>query len=212
MRIMSMFAAATLVAAAVLVAPDAFAQRRGQASNVVVINYERVVAESALGRDMTTKLQGVRAQIQAEAQTMQPEGQAIETERQRLATATRSLTPDQIRASSTWNPQFEALAQRLETYQRRGAQLQGDLECSQLIALREFDTQVSPVVRSVMEQRGAGVVLDSRNIQMTLPEFDITTAVIQALDGNQATRTSSAVRRPVTECQAQAPAAPPPAQ
>ncbi|MBX3510329.1 MAG: OmpH family outer membrane protein [Hyphomonadaceae bacterium] len=214
MRMIASFAAAALVAVAVFAAPEASAQRRGQqASNVVVINYERVVTESALGRDMTAKLQQVRTQVQAEAQTLAPEGQSIEAERQRLATATRSLTPDQIRNSSTWNPQFEALGQRVEAFQRRGAQLQGDFECTQLISLRDFDRQVSPVVRQVMEQRGAGVVLDARNIQMTLPEFDITTAVIQALDGNAATRTSTVARHGVAECQAQAPAAQqPPAQ
>jgi len=157
---------------------------------------------------MAAKLQQVATQVQAEAQAMQPEGQAIDTERQRLATATRSLTPDQIRASSTWNPQFEALGQRLEAFQRRGAQLQGDFDCSRMIALRDFDRQVSPIVRSVMESRGAGVVLDSRNIQMSLPDYDITTLVIQQLDQNAATRTSSVSRRPYTECQPQQAAAP----
>jgi len=201
---MSSVAAAAILAAAVVVAPDALAQRRGNNQpGVVVINYERVLTESALGRDMAAKLQTVRTAVQTEAQSLAPEGQSIEQERQRLATATRNMTPEQIRNSTTYGPQFQALAERVQQFQTRGQTLQGDMECSQLIALREFDRLVTPVVRSAMEARSAGVVLDSRNIQLASPDLDITTTVIQQLDQNEATRTANVTRRPVAECQAQ---------
>lgn len=208
MRVMSSICAAALVAVAVIAAPTAEAQRgrNNQATTVVVIDYQRVLAESALGRDIQSKLGTVRTQITAEAQTLQGEQQSIEAESQRLQAGTRNMTPEQIRNSTTWGPQYQSLAQRVEAFQRRGQSLQGDMECSQLIALRDFDTAISPVVRRVMEERGAGVVLDSRNVQMTLPAFDITTIVIQQLDQDAATRTSNVVRRPVTECAGQAPA------
>lgn len=214
MRVLSSICAAALVAAAVVAAPEASAQRgrNNQATTVVVIDYQRVLAESALGRDIQTRLQTVRTEIATEAQTLQPEQQAIEQESQRLQAGTRNMSPEQIRNSTTWGPQYQALAQRVEAFQRRGQGLQGDLECTQAIALRDFDTAISPIVRSVMEQRGAGVVLDSRNVQLTLPAYDITTTVIQQLDQNAATRTSNVTRRPVAECaalmqQGQAPAA-----
>ncbi len=215
MRVLSSICAAALIAAAVIAAPEAEAQRgrnNDQATSVVVINYNRVLAESALGRDIQARLATVRTEVQTEAQSLAPEGQSIEAERTRLQTATRSMTPDQIRASTTYAPQFQSLAERLQAFQVRSQTLQGDLECTQAIALRDFDTAISPVVRSIMEQRGAGVVLDANNVQMTLPAFDITTIVIQQLDQNAATRTSNVTRRPVAECaalmqQGQAPAA-----
>jgi Skp family chaperone for outer membrane proteins len=196
--------AVAAIAAAVALSPDASAQRRGQATSVVVVNYQRVVAESALGRDMAAKLQQVRTEVAAEAQTLGPEGQSIEQERQRLATATRNMTPDQVRNSTTYAPQFQALQERLEQYERRGRALQGDFECTQMIALRDFNQTVSPVVRSTMEARGAGVVLDAGNIQFVQPEFDVTSTVIQQLDQNN--RTMNVTRRQVAECQQQAPA------
>lgn len=212
MRLVSSICAAAIVAVAVVAAPDALAQRNrnnnAQATTVVVVDYNRLLAESAMGRDMQAKLQQVRTQVTSEAQSLSPEGQSIEAERQRLATATRSMTPDQIRNSSTYGPQFQSLAERLEAFQRRGQSLQGDLECTQLVALRDFDRSVSPIVRSVMESRGAGVVLDARNVQLTLPAFDITNIIIQQLDQNEATRTAAVSRRPVSECAAAASAAP----
>jgi Skp family chaperone for outer membrane proteins len=207
---MSAMCAVAAIAAAVALTPDASAQRRNsQATTVVVVNYQRVLAESAIGRDMAAKLQQVRTEVQTEAQTLTPEGQSIEQERQRLATATRNMSPDQIRNSSTYAPQFQALQERLQTFERRGRGLQADLECTQAIALRDFNQTVSPVVRSAMESRGAGVVLDASNIQWVQPEFDVTTTVIQQLDQNN--RTMNISRRPFAECQAQAPA-PAPAQ
>jgi Skp family chaperone for outer membrane proteins len=212
MRLLSTVCAVVVAAAAFALPPDALAQRRGQATTVVVINYQRVLSESALGRDMAAKLQTVRQQVAQEAQSLAPEGQSIEQERQRLTAGTRNMTAEQIRNSSTWAPQFDALAQRLQQFQRRSQTLQGDFECSQLIALRDFDRLVSPIVRNVMEQRGAGAVLEASNIQLVLPEYDITNTVIQQLDQNAATRTSSAARHAVTECAAQQQTTAPPAQ
>jgi len=203
---------AAAVAAAAITTP-AFAQRnRGQAATVVALNYQRVLAESALGRDMSAKLQQVRTQVGTEAQALAPERQSIEQEQARLRQATRNLSEEQIRNSSTYAPQFQALAQRLQQFQARGAALQGDLECTQLIALRDFERQVTPVVRSVVEARGAGVVVDSGNVQLVLPQYDITQTVIEQLDQNPATRTANVSRRPVSECSAQQQPAQAPAQ
>jgi Skp family chaperone for outer membrane proteins len=107
------------------------------------------------------------------------------------------MTAEQIRSNSSMNSQFEALQTRIEQFQRRQAGLQGDMECSQALALRDFNNQVSPIVRSAMEARGAGVVLDAGNIQFVSPQYDITSTVIQQLD--QASRTSSAARRQLSE-------------
>jgi Skp family chaperone for outer membrane proteins len=208
MRLMSAIAAAAVVtAAAVTMAPEASAQRnRDQATTVVVVNYQRVLAESALGRDMAAKLQQIRTQIQTEANGLAPEGQSIEQERARLQQASRNMTAEQIRNNSNLNSQFEALQTRIQQFQVRQGTLQGDLECSQAFALRDFQSQASPVVRSAMEARGAGVVLDSGSIQFVTPTYDITTTVIQQLD--QAARTSNTTRHALSECQGQAGAAP----
>lgn len=204
MRLLSAIAAAAVVtAAAVTMAPEAMAQRnRDQATTVVVVNYQRVMAESALGRDMAAKLQQIRTQIQGEASALAPEQQSIEQERARLAQASRNMTPEQIRANSNMNSQFEALQTRIQQFQARSGSLQGDLECSQAFAIREFQGQASPIVRSAMEARGAGVVLDAGSIQFVSPTYDITTTVIQQLD--QAVRTSNTTRHPIAECQGQA--------
>jgi Skp family chaperone for outer membrane proteins len=201
MRLLNIAFAAAIAAAALVVTPEALAQRnRGQSTTAIVVNYQRVAAESALGRDMQAKLQQIRAQIAAEAQALQPEGAAIEAERQRLSQLTRNMSAEQIQNNS----QVQTFNQRLQAFQQRTGSLQGDLECTQIFAVREFQRVVQPVVRSIMEQRGAGIVIDSASTQYVAPEFDVTTTVVQQLDQNQSTRTLNVTRHGVAECQTQA--------
>jgi Skp family chaperone for outer membrane proteins len=206
MRVMSAMCAVAAIAAAVALTPDASAQRRGQATTVVVVNYQRVLAESALGRDMAAKLQQVRQQVATEAQTLQPESESIEQERQRLQRAVGNRSVEQVRNDANLSSQFQALQTRVEQFQRRGQSLQGDFECTQAMALRDFNQTVSPIVRSTMESRGAGVVLDASNIQWVQPEFDVTSTVIQQLDQNH--RTMNVARHALAECQGSAAPAP----
>lgn len=207
MRVITSVAAAALIAAAFLAAPDAQAQRRGATTGgVVVVNYQRIAAESAIGQDMSNKLRGVASQIQQERVALNPEGQAIEQEGQRLGAATRSMTPEQARNHATHGPALRALETRVQQFQQRTGALQGDLECTQALTLREFDGQVRPIIRAEMERRGANIVLDSSNVLIGQPDADVTDAVIRALDGNQATRVANVSRRPLSQCQQQQPA------
>lgn len=211
MRVVSLISAAAFAVAAFAVSSDALAQRnRGnnQSTTALVINYQRVAAESVLGRDLQAKLGALRQQFGTEAQALQPEQQSLEQEAARLQTTTRNMTQEQIRA----NAAVQQFAQRRQQFDARAGGLRGDMECSQFIALRDFDRQVGPVVQSVMQSRGAGIVIDASNVTQSDPNFDITTTVIQQLDQNQNTRVANVARHAASECQAQQPAAQPPAQ
>lgn len=197
MRLMSTVCAIAVAATAFAPAPDAFAQRRGQGASVVAVNYQRVLSESALGRDLQTKLNQVRTTIGGEAQGLAPEAQSIETEARRLQQSLRNLNQQQLAS----NPEVQALAQRQQQLSVRQQTLQGDYECTQLIALRDVRTQIMPIVRAIMEQRNAGIVVDFNQALEVSTEFDITTTVIQQLDQNAATRTANVSRRPMSECQ-----------
>lgn len=206
MRLMNFACAAALAVAALGTSTAAFAQRGHGGTTVIVVNFQRVVSESALGRDLTTKLQAIQQQVTQEAQALAPEQQAIQEEQQRLATAARNMTADQIRASATLAPQFQALQTRMQQFQQRGQALQGDFECTQLIAFRDYDHTLSPIVRTIMTGQGAGAVLNAANVQTVDPQFDVTNTVIQQLDA--ASRTATVARHAGTECASQQGAAP----
>jgi outer membrane protein len=211
MRVVSLFSAAALAVAAVAVSSDAMAQRNrgGQSTTAVVINYARVAQDSALGRDMQAKLAALRQQFAAEEQALGPEAQSIQQEANRLQQASRNMTPQQVQANTTLAPQFQQFAQRRQQFEGRAAQIRGDQECSGLIAMRDFQNQLEPIVRQVMQARGAGIVIDSTNVSLSSPEYDITSAVVAQLDQTPNTRVANVARHSYTECQApQAGAAP----
>jgi len=197
MRVLN-FTAAVAVAA-ILATPVAVAQQRG--GSVVVVNYQRVLAESAMGRDMQTKLTTIGQQLQQEDTALNPEGQAIQTEEQRLETASRGKTPQQIQADPTLAPQWQALQTRAQAFQQRKQALQGDAQCTRLMAIHDFENAARPVLRTTMTARGAAVVLDSNNTLLSDPGADATTTVIQALDQNAATRTVNVSLHRMAECQ-----------
>jgi outer membrane protein len=203
MRFLSTVGAVALAVTAVAMSPEASAQRNNnRATTVVVFDYQRVLAESTAGRGVAASLQSIAQQIQQETQALAPEVQSLQEEQRRIEQLVRNMTPEQRRDNS----QVQAFAQRYQQVQGRRAQLEGDFECTRIIALRTFDEQISPVVRQVMEGRGAGVVLDSNATQMHSPQFDVTTEILERI--NQSVPSVTVTRRPYTECMpAQAPAA-----
>jgi Skp family chaperone for outer membrane proteins len=197
MRVVNL--AAAVAAAALLAAPAAVAQQRG--GSVVVVNYQRVMTESVMGRDMQTRLGTIGNQLQQEDTALNPEGQAIQNEEQRLETASRGKTPAQIQADPTLGPQWTALQNRAQQFQQRKQALQGDAQCTRFMALRDFENAARPTLRAQMTARGAAVVVDSSNALLADPSADVTTAVIQALDQGQSTRSLNVALHRVTECQ-----------
>jgi outer membrane protein len=196
MRLMKTMCAVAVAAAAIAMAPDASAQRN-RATTVVVFDYQRVLAESTAGRGVAAALTTIGQQIAQEAQALGPELQSLQQEQQRIEQLTRNMTPEQRRDNS----QVQAFAQRYQQLQGRRAQLDGDFECTRAVALRTFDQQISPVVRQVMEARGAGVVLDSNATQLHSPQFDVTNEVLERV--NQSVPSVSVTRRPYSECMPQ---------
>lgn len=195
----------TALAVVALVATPAMAQRNrgggGQSTTVIVVNSARVLTDTALGRDMAAKLTTIRQQIGTEIQALAPEQQAIEAEQASLGQATRGMTPEQVRNNASLAGRIQALQTRMQAFQTRQQSLQGDFECSRALAIRDFERQVTPIVRQIMEQRGAGVVLDAAQVQVVADGFDITQAVVAQVDATA--RTANVARHAVTECQAQ---------
>lgn len=184
MRFTTPFIAAALMAAATLLAaPAASAQ---QAASVVVLDYQRVIATSDVGRDMTTRLGQIQQQMQSE---LQPEAEAIERERQSLAQAMSGLTPEQMRA----DPRVAQMQQRLEQFRERQVTAARDLDYTRQATLLDFNRQITPIVQEVVQSYGAGVALDTAAVQLVLPGADVTERVVERL--NQRLRTINVSRQ-----------------
>jgi|CXWL01.1.fsa_nt_gi Skp family chaperone for outer membrane proteins len=194
MRFLKYFAVAVSVAVAFAAAPEASAQRNrnnnAQAASVIVIDYQRIVESTDVGRHMTTQLTQIGQQMQAE---LGPDAQSIQTEQQSLAQAAQGMTPEQVRRNASLNSRVEAFEQRVEQFRARQQSLARDMEYTRQMTLNDFNTQITPIVREVMEARGAGIVMEAQGVNLMQPNVNATDDVVQRL--NQRLRTITVTRQ-----------------
>lgn len=201
MRFLKPILAAAAVATVLSAAPVAMAQRGGN-NGVMVLNYQRVIESSDIGRDMSTKLNQIGQQIQGE---LQPDAQSIEAEQQSIQQATQGMNEEQVRRNSALTQRVEAFAQRVNAFRQRQVGLSRDLEYTRQVTLNDFNQQITPIVREVMEARNAGVVLDASTVQLAQPNVDATDDVVQRLNQRLRTMNVSRQQAPAPQ-QQQAPA------
>lgn len=207
MRLFQTLLAAVALASVVGIAPAALAQRGGgQSGAAIVVDTGRLIQTSDVGRDMTSKLQAIYQQMQGE---VAPEAQAIQTEEQAIQTAAHGMTGAQVAANPTLTARINALQQREQTFQNRLESLQRDFQYTQQTTIQSFTTQITPIVREVMEGRGAAVAVSSQAVIAATPTVDATDDVIARL--NQRLRTIAVTRQaaPAEQGPAAAAAAPP---
>jgi Skp family chaperone for outer membrane proteins len=198
-------AAAAAIAALGTAAPTALAQAPAQAATVIVLNYEQLVRTSVAGRDLQAKLAQIRTAAENE---LQPEATAIETERQRIATATQGMNEEQVRANTVLMSQIQALSTRADAWQQRRTGIAHDLQCTEQTAVAHFNELITPTVRQVMTERGAGIVIDRQAANLVLPDFDATSRVLSLID--QSVRSVGDIARtPASTCEGPAQGAAP---
>lgn len=211
MRLFQSILAAVALASVVSIAPAAFAQRGGsQAGTAIVVNTGRLIATSDVGRDMTSKLNAIQQQM---AQELAPERTRIQTEGQSLQAATANMTPAQIQANAALAGRINAFQQMTQQFQAHAESLSNDFEYTQQMTIQDFMTQITPIVREVMEARSASVVVASSAVITSAPTVDATDDVVARL--NQRLRTINVTRQSAPQeqpgPQPAAPAAAPPA-
>jgi len=162
---------------------------------VCIMDSNRVIQTSAVGRAVAARLQQLGQQVRAE---LQPQQTAIETEARTLDTQRATLQPAQLQQRGG------ALQTRYATFQQL-AEIRGrELQATEQVAIRRVGTEMQPVVNQVYGQRGCGLLLDRNSVIAANPAMDISDAVIQGLNARIQTFTFERERAPA---QGAAPAA-----
>jgi outer membrane protein len=144
------------------------------APKILVINRGQILQFSKVGQDIARQVQGyanqAKADMTAQSRALQAEGQALQ---QQVAI----LAPD---AKQKKIDAFQAKEQALQiNAQRKEAQIQGGLDEAQ----RTVAGVLEPILNSLMQQRGANLILDkSAVVFANSAAFDITQAAIEQLN------------------------------
>ena len=167
-------AAPTVLRAQDTAQPEAQSQTRIEIqSPVLVIDQDRLFAETRLG---TRTLDA----LEAKAQELASENQRIEAEliaRERELTELRPKTPaEDFRALAD---EFDARVELIREEQDEKAR---DLNRSRDEARQQFFQNVAGIISEIVRDKGAVVVLDRRDVFLSADRIDITDEAIQRVN------------------------------
>lgn len=190
-RFTSIFAAVSLAAmSAIAVAPVAAAQ----AAKVVVIDQARIMRDSAAGKDIVQKISTIEQAMESE---LQPQATAIQTDQQTLTPKLEGKNVNDIRADPALAAEVNAFVGKTQQFENARQVRGAELNLTERKAWSDFFAALRPVLREVVEEQGADIVLDRQEVVYAGPTVDITADVISKLDA--ATPTIQVVRQALPE-------------
>jgi outer membrane protein len=163
---------------------------------ICVVNTDRILVESAVGKAATARLQQlgnvVRAELTAEQDALVKDATAFQTARATLA-------QDAI------DKRDADLQVRNNALQRKADQRQRELQATQQKAFSRIATELEPVEIQVYQQRQCSLLLAAEAVTASNPAMDITPTVITALNSRISTLTFERERLDPAPATAQAP-------
>lgn len=144
-------------------------------SAIIVVDMDRVGAESAAGKSGQTQLKAKLDSLQARGKTLADQLRG-EEETLLKARQANSMAPDA----------FQAKVKDLQTKQNNARTELGnreqELQRSQGFVRQQIFNAVGPIIQAVMRERGASIVLARDAALAVTPTLDVTAEVIRRLD------------------------------
>jgi Skp family chaperone for outer membrane proteins len=172
------FKAATVSAITLFASATAFAQTK-----VVVVDTAKVYNESAVGqhieRQINTMANATKSQLEVKSGPVQTRGKS-------LITQMDGKTREQIASDPALVSQLQKQQKDEMQIQQEAAVAQQEIQYAKLKAVQLVDAKVSSIVRKLVEEQGADIVLDRANV-IYGAGADITATVISRLNAEMTT-------------------------
>lgn len=174
---------ATLITSAAISFATLAAPTLAFAAEILVVDYNRVFRDSLSGKDAQNKL---RALGETVARELQPEADAARADQQSLATRFQGKTEQQATEELQKDPAlrktYETAAKKIEAFTQKQQLRQQELQETERRAVAAVLKGTEPILRELLAEKKASVVLESAGALVAAPTADITTEVISRLD------------------------------
>jgi len=177
-RLKTLFAALALAITTPLALASAAA---AQGTTAVVIDRNQIFAQSSAGRDIITKIQGIETTMQGE---LKPTADQLAVEGPAIEAKTQGRTRESILADATLKGEVEAYARKANDFNRRRQIAAQELALTERKALADFNAALVPVLRDVVAERSANLILDKSQVVFVDDPTDVTASVIAKLDAS----------------------------
>ena len=173
---------ALIFAAAAVSAPDAEAQ----ATKVVVIDQNRIMRDSAGGKDIISKVNAIEQNIQSE---LQPTSASLQTEGQSIQAKTANMSMEAIAADEALRTEVEDYARKVQEFNRKRQIAAAEIQATERKAWSEFFTAMQPVLQEVVTEEDADIMFDRSEAIFVASSVDATDKVITKMDAKMPTVT-----------------------
>lgn len=148
-------------------------ESRANLGLVLIVSLERVRAQSEAALSIESQAEAIRQQIQEQLGARQ---QALAAEEQALVALRRTLESDAFEARAA---RFEQQVRLLKKDRRDQADA---LRSALRVASDQMEAALRPILAELMAERGGSVLIDTRNVILSVKTLDITDEVIKRLD------------------------------
>ena len=165
-----------------LAATTAFAQSGG----ILVVDMQKVYADSKVGKYVTTQITSLASTDEA---TLKSRASSLETTAKSLEAQTNGLDANALRSNTTLVSQIQDLYKRQGELAQEAQKKQAELALTRNRALGNINTQVKSILEQIATERSATAVLESGSV-LFMPNgsnADITSLVVQRLDQRMTT-------------------------
>ena len=172
---------ALLAVALLFAAVPAMAQ-----SGILVVDMQKVYADSKVGKHVTSRMKALAATDEA---TIKSQASSLDSTMKSLRPQLEGKSQQDILANASLKSQLESFGKRQGELQVTARKKQAELTLTRNKALGTINTQVKSVLEQIAKERGAAAVMEAGSV-LYIPNSssaDITTTVIQRLDQRMTT-------------------------
>ena len=154
-----------------MAAPSAMAQTA--TANILVVDTVKIQDQSSAAKSMQTQMQEFEKKLQTQAKTAEEKLKAEEVGLKQQQTL---LAPEQFDVKRR---EFEA---KVGEEQRKLQQSQQDMQAAVRNAQGALFKALEPILKDLMTERGANLMLDRRMVLTSSDNLDVTSVVIERLN------------------------------
>lgn len=165
-------------------------------AQILVVDQERALNESAVGRHIAAQLERIGTEMQGEIQPLQAR---VRAENEALSTETSAMTEEAIRQRPDLIERVQQFQQDMRNLEIQGRVRQQELAATEQAALQPVVPILQEIMQQVMTERNGVIMLDQSVTIMTSNSVDVTDVVIERLNARIATTPVNRVRAPQRE-------------
>ena len=173
---------------------QAFAQ-----TNILVVDQQRVIRESEVGKHIARQIESIANTMQSE---IKASTQPLEGERDRLVAELKNVDQAALRTRPDLQKRAQEFVAKGQKQQVEAQYKQRELQVTEQKALQKVNTELAEVLKAIVTERNADIVLDRSLVIFGGTTVDVTDTVVARL--NSRIRTVSVVRERLPRQPAQA--------